>query len=109
MIYWWNLRGVIRRGDIFANIENFREASGHTSPAIRILGAIGLARAGKSDEVASEIAGLLQHDSEFVRQAMMREIDEAGVDVVRRWVPEVKNFEKDEYFQRLLEHARSEM
>ena len=109
VIYWWNLTGVIRRGDIFANIENFREASGHTSPAIRILGAIGLARAGKSDEVASEIAGLLQHDSEFVRQAMMREIDEAGVDVVRRWVPEVKNFEKDEYFQRLLEHARSEM
>ena len=109
VIYWWNLTGVIRRGDIFANIENFREANGHTSPAIRILGAIGLARAGKSDEVASEIAGLLQHDSEFVRQAMMREIDEAGVDVVRRWVPEVKNFEKDEYFQRLLEHARSEM
>jgi arylsulfatase A-like enzyme len=109
VIYWWNLTGVIRRGDIFANIENFREASGHTSPAIRILGAIGLARAGKSDEVASEIAGLLQHDSEFVRQAIMREIDEAGVEVVRRWVPEVKNFEKDEYFQRLLEHARTEM
>ena len=107
VIYWWNLTGVIRRGDIFSNIENFRDALDHPSPAIRILGAIGLARAGKSDEADSEISRLLQHDREFVRQAMMREIDEAGGDVVRRWAPEVSNREKDEYFQRLLEHARS--
>lgn len=109
VVCWWNLMGVIRRGDVLANLENLRKALKHDSPAIRVLGAIGLARAGKSDEAGHEIVKLLQHDSEFVRQAMMREIDEAGVEVTERWVPEVKNIEKDEYFQRLLEHARAEM
>lgn len=109
VVYWWNLLGRIHGGKLQESVEDFRAALGHSEAAIRLLGAIGLARAGQLDEAAPEIEKALNSSDALLRQAAMREVDEAGAEICRRFVPGVKNVGKDEYFQRLLEHAQTRL
>ncbi len=109
VVYWWNLLGRIHGSKLRESVADFRVALGNSEPAIRLLGAIGLARAGQLDEAAPEIEKALNSTDVFLRQAAIREVDEAGAEICRRFVPEVKNVGKDEYFQRLLDHARTRL
>lgn len=108
-VRWWATTALAYRPADEALAPRFQQLAQDSDPAVRVAAARGLRQMGQvalADQVLSEA---LQHPSQFVRHAAVLEIDEAGVDAVRRLEHRLREFEKDEYAGRLAEHALQQL
>jgi uncharacterized sulfatase len=105
----WQLLRAARRGNAAEHTQQFHEAAEHSSPSVRLFAAAGLARAGHVKPAVAAFRQLLAIQRPALRQGVMREIDEAGGAVYAELAKELETAaDKDEYFSRLLEHARQQ-
>lgn len=105
----WQLLRAARRGNAAEHTQQFHEAAEHNSPSVRLFAAAGLARAGHVKPAVAVFRQLLAIQRPALRQGVMREIDEAGGAVYAELAKELETAaDKDEYFSRLLEHARQQ-
>ncbi len=103
----WQLLRAARLTNPAEHLREFEEAAEHRSPSVRLFAAAGLARAGDTTRAVAVFRQLLTIQRPALRQGVMREIDEAGSAVYAEMAVELEAAaDRDEYFSRLLEHAR---
>jgi len=103
----WQLLRTARLGNPAEHLQEFLRAVEHSSPSVRLFAAAGLARAGHTKPAVAVFRQLLTIQRPALRQGVMREIDEAGGAVYAELAAELEAAaDQDEYFSRLLEHAR---
>lgn len=104
----WQLLRAARLGEPARHTQEFRNATKHSSPSVRLFAAAGLSRAGLTQEAAAAFRQLLMINRPALRQGVMREIDEGGAAVFAELSKELPAAAgEDEYFRRLLEHAET--
>lgn len=106
-VRWWEVALAAFAPDVAERIELLRTEMQHSNPAIQIVAASGVARAGQSDEAAKTLIPLIKHPDEFVRHAAVLAIDEAGPELIRLAKADLEKLAENEgeYMQRLSQHA----
>lgn len=106
-IRWWQVMACSKAPNV-ADFQSLLEAEMNSEePAIRIAAAGGLARLGELQTAAATLGELLSHKSVFVQHAAILEIDEAGPELIALTKDQIKTISKNEYCQRLADHALS--
>ncbi len=110
-IRWWNAEAISRSvsgGERMADLEVFLKDA---DAMVRISGISGLARAGVHQRAAEGFLNELRQaeGDDILRHWIMRELDEAPLEVLRICLPELSKEGATEYFLRLFEHAQGRL
>ncbi len=110
-IRWWNAEAISRAvsgRERMADLEVFLQDA---DVMVRISGVSGLARAGAHKRAAEGFLRELKQaeGDEILRHWIMRELDEAPLEVLQICLPELTADGETDYFRRLFEHAQSRL
>ncbi|MCA9064262.1 MAG: sulfatase-like hydrolase/transferase [Planctomycetaceae bacterium] len=104
-VRWWALNGLRQLSDSGSHADLFEKLTGDPDPAVRIVAAAALGKLGRVDDAVNVIQKELKGTSDFVRHAAMVELDELGVEAVRKALPAIREIPQNDYAGRLAAHA----
>jgi len=110
-VRWWNAEAISRAVTGPERLADLRAMLRDEDVMVRISGISGLSRAGEHAAAAEGFLRELEQakGDDILRHWIIRELDEAAVEVLQICLPKIDGDGATEYFKRLREHASSRL